>query len=193
MRSSSDYKEERMAQPTGAGAARYEAPNGTETFTFRDNGIVPNNPSLPLVVRRAVIQPSPVDPAKSFKDIFARNGWTNAWLGTIHDYHHYHPNTHEVLGVASGSGSVRFGGEDGQLVAIAAGDVVVIPAGVAHALINSSSDFAVVGAYPGGSDYETLRDDPSLLANAQKRIAGVPLPDMDPVDGAGGPLTKAWS
>ena len=183
-----------MAQAKGYGDPRgYNAPLGTETYIFKSNGIVPNNSSLPLIVRRGAIPPSADDPTKAFKTTFAKNGWTNAWLGGIEDFHHYHPNTHEVLGIASGSASVRFGGEDGELVAVTAGDVVVVPAGVAHALINSSDDFAVVGAYPGGSDYETVPDDPGALPSSQKRIAQVPLPDMDPVDGAGGPLTKLWS
>jgi len=181
-----------MVQPTGAGAARYSAPHGTETFTFKSNGIVPNS-SLPLVVRRGAVSPSQDEPAKAFEATFAKNGWTNAWLNGIYDYHHYHPNTHEVLGVVSGSASVRFGGEDGELVAISAGDVVIIPAGVAHALINASDDFAVVGAYPDGRDYDTVRDDPNRLAASQRQIAQVPLPETDPVDGAGGVLTKLWA
>jgi uncharacterized protein YjlB len=182
-----------MAQAKGYGDPHgYNAPLGTEVYVFKSNGIVPNNP-LPLIVRRGAVPPSADDPAKAFKTTFAKNGWTNAWLNGIHDYHHYHPNTHEVLGIASGSGTVRFGGEDGETVAVAAGDVVVIPAGVAHALINATAEFAVVGAYPGGVDYETVRDDPGTLASSQKRIAQVPLPDADPVDGATGPLMKLWT
>jgi len=181
-----------MAQAKGYGEPHgYNAPLGTETYIFTDNGIVPNS-RLPLIVRRGAVSPSADDPTKAFKATFAKNGWTNAWVNGIHDYHHYHPNTHEVLGIASGSGSVRFGGEDGEVVAVSSGDVVVIPAGVAHALINATNDFAVVGAYPGGADYETVRDDPGALASSQKRIAQVRLPDADPIDGADGPLTKLW-
>jgi uncharacterized protein YjlB len=182
-----------MAQAKGYGDPRsYNAPLGTETYVFQSNGIVPNS-ALPLIVRRGAIPPAAEDPSKAFKATFAKNGWTNAWLGGIEDYHHYHPNTHEVLGVVSGSGQIRFGGEDGELVAVTMGDVVVVPAGIAHALINSSDDFAVVGAYPDGRDFEMVRDDPKALPSSQKRIAGVPLPGMDPVDGADGPLTKLWS
>lgn len=182
-----------MAEAKGYGDPRgYNVPLGTETYVFQSNGIVPNN-TLPLIVRRGAVTPDESDPAKSFEATFARNGWTNSWRNGIFQYHHYHPNTHEVLGVYSGSASVRFGGEDGELVSVSAGDVIVIPAGVAHALINSSNDFAVVGAYPGGSDYDTLRDDPNALAASQARIAQVPLPNADPVDGADGPLIKLWS
>ena len=88
---------------------------------------------LPLIVRRGAVPPSEHDAVRTFKATFARNGWTNAWIDGIHEFHHYHSNAHEVLGIVSGSAPVRFGGEDGELVGVTAGDVVVIPAGVAHA------------------------------------------------------------
>jgi len=171
-----------MARPSGSGAAAYAAPHGTETYVFQDDGFIPNN-SLPLIVRRGAVPPSPTDPAKS---------WTNSWRNGIHDYHHYHPNAHEVLGIASGSASVRFGGEGGELVAVTTGDVIVVPAGVGHALINGSDDLLVVGAYADGRNWDTIRDDPDVIAESRRRIAEVPLPDADPVDGADGPLMKLW-
>lgn len=181
-----------MARPTGPGADTYASAQSTETYVFKDNGLIPNSP-LPLIVRRRAVPPSPTDPAKSFEATFRENGWTNSWRNGIYDYHHYHPDAHEVLGIASGSASVRFGGEDGELVALSTGDVVVIPAGVGHALINGSDDLLVVGAYPGGSDYDTIRDDPAVIARSRQRIAQVPLPDTDPVDGADGALMKLWN
>jgi uncharacterized protein YjlB len=184
--------EERMAQAKGYGTPHgYNVPHGTETYVFQDNGIIPNN-SLPLIVRRGAIPPSPADPAKSFETTFRENGWSNSWRNGIHDYHHYHPDAHEVLGIAAGSASVRFGGEDGELVAVTAGDVVIVPAGVGHALINGSDEFLVVGAYADDRDYDTIRDDPTVIAQSRKRIAEVPLPDADPVDGTDGPLMKLW-
>ena len=182
-----------MAQAKGYGDSRgYNVPLGTETYVFHSNGIVPNS-SLPLIVRRGAVSPSEHDAVRTFKATFAKNGWTNAWINGIHDYHHYHPNAHEVLGIVSGSAQVRFGGEDGDLVAVSAGDVVIIPAGVAHACIDSSDEFWVGGAYPGGVDYDTVRDDPGALASSQQRIAQVPLPEADPVDGTDGPLVKLWT
>ena len=182
-----------MAQAKGYGDPQgYNAPLGTETYVFRSNGIVPNS-SLPLIVRRGAISPSRARPGQAFKATFAKNGWTNAWLDGIHDYHHYHPNTHEVLGIVSGSAPDPLRRRGWRSRRRHAGDVVVIPAGVAHACINASDDFAVVGAYPNGADYDTVRDDPGALAASQQRIAQVPLPDADPVDGADGPLMKLWT
>jgi uncharacterized protein YjlB len=182
-----------MAQSKGYGAARaYNAPLGTDTFVFKDDGLIPNN-SLPLIVRRGAIPPAASDPARAFELTFAKNGWTNSWRNGVYDYHHYHSTAHEVLGIAGGSGTIRFGGEAGEIVAVTAGDVVVIPAGVAHALINASDDFLAVGAYADGREWDLLRDDPNVIADARKRIAQVPLPDADPVDGPDGPLTKLWT
>jgi len=181
-----------MAQSKGYGEAHaYNAPLGTDTFVFQADGLVPNSP-LPLIVRRGAVPPSASDPAKAFENTFEKNGWTNTWRNGIHDYHHYHSDAHEVLGIASGSATVRFGGEGGETVGVTAGDVVVVPAGVAHALIKASDDLLVVGAYAGGRSPNEMRDDPKALAAACQRIAQVPLPDADPVDGPGGPLTKLW-
>ncbi|HEX2137761.1 MAG TPA: cupin domain-containing protein [Microvirga sp.] len=181
-----------MAESKGYGQPNaYNAPLGTDTFVFRDDGLVPNS-TLPLVVRRGAIPPSASDPAKAFEATFQKNGWSNAWRNGIEDYHHYHSNAHEVLGIAVGSATVRFGGEGGETVGVTAGDVVIVPAGVAHALIKASDDFLVVGAYAGGRDPNELRDDPGAITAARQSIARVPLPDADPVDGPTGPLTKLW-
>jgi uncharacterized protein YjlB len=181
-----------MAQAKGYGQPHaYNAPLGTDTFIFKDDGLIPNSP-LPLVVRRGAIPPAASDPASAFEATFVKNGWTNSWRNGIFDYHHYHPNTHEVLGIAAGSAIVRFGGDNGETVGVTAGDVVVVPAGVGHALINSSGGLLVVGAYPDGAEPDYLRDDPQSITAARQRIAQVPLPDADPVDGADGPLMHLW-
>ncbi|HVL70873.1 MAG TPA: cupin domain-containing protein [Beijerinckiaceae bacterium] len=182
-----------MARAKGYGEiGSYNAPLGTNTFVFEDDGLVPNSP-LPLVVRQGAITPDSDDPPKSFERTFARNGWTNSWRDGVFDYHHYHSTAHEVLGVVAGSATIRFGGRAGETVGVSAGDVVVIPAGVAHARIQASDDFLVVGAYAGGRDWDLLREEAGALAAARERIAQVPLPEADPVDGPGGPLTKLWT
>jgi uncharacterized protein YjlB len=165
---------------------RYNAPLKTDT------AIVPNS-RLPLIVRQGAMTPDSSDPAAAFERTFAKNGWTNSWRNGIYDYHHYHSTSHEVLGIAVGSATVRFGGENGETIGLSAGDVVIIPAGVAHARISQSPDLLVVGAYPGGRDWDLLRDtDSGRISAARQRIAQVPLPDADPVDGREGPLMKLW-
>jgi uncharacterized protein YjlB len=182
-----------MAQARAYGERHiYNVPLGTETFVFEDDGSIPNN-TLPLIVKRRAMAPSASDPARALVAVFAKNGWTGAWQNGIYDFHHYHSTAHEVLGLVSGSASVRFGGEGGDLVGLTAGDVVVIPAGVGHALVNASADLSVVGAYAEGRECDLIRDDASAIARARERIAAVPLPAADPIDGANGPLMKLWS
>ena len=181
-----------MTRAKGYGQiGRYNAPLGTDTFVFEDDGLIPNS-RLPLIVRRGAVSPAADDPASAFEKVFSQNGWTNGWRADdIFDYHHYHSTAHEVLGIAAGSANVRFGGEGGEAVGLTAGDVVVIPAGVGHAKLVGSSDLLVVGAYADGRDWDIMRDDPGALAAARQRIAQVPLPSAD--DGANGPLMKLWA
>src|SRR5690606_40266211 len=58
--------------------------------------------------------------------VFNRNDWTNSWTDGVFDYHHYHSNTHEVLGVRSGSAKIQLGGEQGKPFNVQTGDVVVL-------------------------------------------------------------------
>jgi uncharacterized protein YjlB len=166
-----------------------------ETIAFRDDGRVPNS-SLPVLLYRAAVAPSLHDPAEAFETTFARNGWSNSWRDGIYPFHHYHSTSHEVLGIARGAGKVRLGGEQGCDFDLAAGDVVVLPAGTGHKRLQASSDFLVVGAYPEGRDWDLIRADASdeaTHAAAVARIGKVPLPAMDPVGGKDGALPRLWA
>src|SRR5712672_3104894 len=116
-----------------------------ETYSFGDDGTVPNNPALPLVLYRGAL-PESGDRAAACEEMFARNGWPDAWRNGIYAHHHYHSTAHEVLGIAAGSARVRLGGEQGQTVELFAGDIVVIPAGVAHKRESASAYLLVFGA-----------------------------------------------
>jgi uncharacterized protein YjlB len=153
---------------------------------------VPNS-ALPLVLMRAAIEPDPEDAPAAFEQTFRQNGWTGTWRNGIYPYHHYHSTAHEVLGVASGSARVCFGGEGGTEIEVSVGDVVVIPAGIAHCLVQERDGFLVVGAYAGGRQWDILRPRAASLGAALERIANVPLPDNDPVSGAGGVLLRLWT
>ena len=158
-----------------------------EAHRFADDGRFPNS-ALPLLVYRRAL---PADPA-AMERAFAAHGWSNAWRDGIFRYHHFHSIAHEVLGIAAGEARVAFGGPSGREVAVRAGDVVVIPAGVAHRNVGQSADLLVVSAYPGGGDYDIRRGDPAEHAAAVRAVAAVPLPDRDPVSGRDGPLRRLW-
>jgi uncharacterized protein YjlB len=162
-----------------------------EEHFFADDGRVPNNPSLPLIVYRSTLETGPRCIADCEK-LFGDNGWSGAWRNGIYAHHHYHSTAHEVLGIAAGSVRVRLGGEDGATVELHAGDVVVIPAGVAHKNEGASPDLVVVGAYPGGKSPDMCSPTAQHRERAIRNVREVPLPACDPVYGKPGPLIERW-
>jgi uncharacterized protein YjlB len=159
---------------------------------FADDGAVPNNPNLPFLVYPGALNLGGDDPAAVCEAVFEGNGWNGSWRNGIYPFAHYHSTAHEVLGICRGEAKVRFGGNAGITLTVRAGDVVVIPAGVGHQNLGSSTDFLVVGAYPRGQRWDLCRglaeERPQVLLN----IARVPLPASDPVYGAEGPLVEHW-
>lgn len=169
------------------------APIQPLTLTFADDGLTPNNDRLPLVLYRdAVHVAGTADPAALFEQAFARNGWGNSWRNGIYPFAHYHSMIHEVLGIARGTARVRFGGESGREIQIAAGDVAVLPAGTGHQCLTATPDLLVVGAYPPDGTFDLCRATPDAHARARTTIARVPLPNADPLYGADGPLIALW-
>jgi uncharacterized protein YjlB len=158
-----------------------------QAFTFADDGAIPNS-RLPLLVYRAAV---PAD-AEAIEAAFARNAWPPAWRWGVYPFHHFHSNAHEVLGVFRGAARILFGGPAGKALDVAAGDVVVIPAGVGHRRLSGSADFLVVGAYPPGAEYDLRRGDPAEIAKVRANIARVKLPASDPVGGSTGALIRLW-
>lgn len=159
-----------------------------ETYQFADDGCFPNS-ALPVLVYRGAVASIP----STMEQTFAAHGWSNAWRNGIFTYHHFHSIAHEVLGIARGTVQVAFGGPSGQTVTVRAGDVVVIPAGVAHRNMGQTGDLVVIGAYSGGAEYDTLRGTPEEHAAALRAIAAVPLPACDPVSGRDDPLRALWT
>jgi len=156
---------------------------------FADDGVFPNS-SLPLLLYRQATEWGGPEPLET---LFKGNGWPPQWRDTVFTFHHYHSRSHECLGVARGHATLRFGGPSGTEVRVEAGDVVLIPAGVAHQRVLASADFMVVGAYPPGQEeFDTLRGQPGDRPKADETIAKLPLPKTDPVTGKAGPLLDLW-
>ena len=162
----------------------------SEKYQFKDDGRIPNS-KLPLLIYRGVL--SDKEDASKVIDVFEANNWTNSWDNGIYSYHHYHSTSHEVLGVYAGSALLHLGGESGERLRVKAGDVIIIPAGVGHKKLEASNDFAVVGAYPEGRDWDVLKGKPGERPRADANIAGLPIPKSDTVFGIDGGLTKTWS
>jgi uncharacterized protein YjlB len=160
---------------------------------FADDGSIPNNPRLPFLVYRGVIDLAGTpNPEEVIEKVFARNGWGDRWRNGVYPYVHYHSMIHEAMGIARGRARVRFGGEQGREIEIAGGDVVVLPAGTGHQSLWCSPELVVIGAYPKVGKYDICRGSRGEHAKAVKSIPDVPLPTGDPVYGENGPLMSLW-
>ena len=161
------------------------------TFLLKDDGMIPNI-HLPLLVYESALKLPTHDAEEIVEAVVAANGWGGSWVNGIYSFHHYHSTAHEVLGCFRGSATVQFGGPSGVTQKLHCGDVVIIPAGVAHKNLGASGDFGVVGAYPSGQCWDMCYGKPGERPRADENIARVPLPETDPVYGADGPLLAHW-
>jgi uncharacterized protein YjlB len=162
------------------------------TFTFEDDGLVPNNP-MPLLLYKQAIDVDNEHAEKTIEGLFGANGWGDMWRDGIYDYLHYHATVHEALGIARGHARVRLGGNSGKEFEISAGDVAILPAGTGHQCFSASRDFSVVGAYPPGARMQVTLPTPVHHRKALETIPKVKLPRSDPVVGENGPLVRLWS
>jgi uncharacterized protein YjlB len=161
---------------------------------FADDGSIPNNPRLPLLVYTDAIDLSGTpDPEEVIERTFARHGWGDMWRNGIYSYVHYHSMIHEALGIARGRAKVRFGGAQGRELDLAAGDIMVLPAGTGHQCMWASPELVVIGAYPKAGRFDICRGTKAERVKAIAAISKVPLPDADPVRGKHGPLTRLWT
>ncbi len=95
-----------------------------------------------------------------------------------------------MLRIYRGKARVLLGGNNGVILEVKAGDVVVIPAIVAHKNLDFHN-LGVVGAYDRGHKWDMN------YGSGQERekpleTYRVPKPDKDPVYGDRGPLVDAW-
>lgn len=177
--------------PAGPVMTRVQAAPAVKTLMFPTaHDWVPNNPRLPVLIYPQAIAVQGSDPAALFESTFKRNGWPPQWRYGVFDYHHYHTQGHEVLGVFSGQARLMLGGPGGEEVPVSAGDVLLLPAGTGHRNLGSSTDFQVVGAYPPGQQGNICRQAPTPAQRAA--IAALPFPDLDPVQGAHGAVARYW-
>jgi uncharacterized protein YjlB len=162
-----------------------------EEFYFKDDGSIPNS-KFPMLLYRNAFTARGSSGALWLVNRFESNDWSNSWRNGIYSFHHYHSTSHEVLGIYSGTALVHLGGEQGEKVRVNAGDVMVIPAGVGHKNLGSSS-LGVVGAYPEGRSWDLNRGLAGERPAVDKNIAALPIPQTDPILGMGSGVVSVWN
>lgn len=174
--------------PEDAPRARVRADAAVETLSFgAPSGGVPNNPRLPVILMRGAVDGT----ADEIRALYEANGWRRAWVWTVYDYQHFHPDAHEALTVAEGSADLQLGGPAGPVLTLNAGDAVFLPAGTGHCRVRATRDFAICGAYPPDQvDRDVIRAGDMNVDLAAERIAAVSRPDTDPIFGDDGPVVR---
>jgi uncharacterized protein YjlB len=162
-------------------------------FHFSDDGAIPNNPHLPvLVYKRALTAASPAALADLIESSYEKNQWRAAWRWGVYDFPHYHSTAHEVLGCYRGSATLQLGGKDGIKFVVEPGDVIILPAGTGHQNLGASEGFHICGGYPLGQQADLLRGRADERPANLKNIKAVPRPKSDPIFGDDGPLPQLW-
>ncbi|MGA1834600.1 cupin [Rhizobium wenxiniae] len=156
-----------------------------DAIVFESSDWVPNNQRLPVLRYRV-----DVAEAEEFDALFAKYGWSGIWTNGVYDYQHYHTGAHEVLGVKRGSAKLLIGGPDGHAFSVLPGDCQVLPASTGHKNLGCSHDFQVIRCLPSGParGHTALAPAEEMLS----RIASLPLPRTDPVQGISGILLDKW-
>jgi len=162
-----------------------------EQYLIGEDGIFPNS-ILPVLYYPNALQLPLLFSAMHVKNIFAKNGWSNDWRSGIFTYHHYHSVVHEALGIIRGGTILQLGGDNGIKLPVKKGDVLVIPAGVAHRNLGNEKDVIAVGAYPGGKDYDMNYGKPGERPATDNNIKKVPVPSTDPLLGDKNGVPKIW-
>lgn len=114
-----------------------------------------------------------------------------AWRYPMYEFTHFHSTSHEVLCVYAGRARLCFGGEDndGRVEEeVGAGDVVVVPAGVGHRMLQEvQKGFMMVGSYPQGYSWDMCHGKAGEEEKV-KAIGKLPWFERDPIYGDEGPV-----
>ncbi|KAJ5833822.1 hypothetical protein N7474_002133 [Penicillium riverlandense] len=115
------------------------------------------------------------------------------WVYTMYSQTHFHSTSHEVLGVVSGRARLCFGGEENPdrfEPTVQRGDLIIVPAGVGHRLLEdldrNAEPFTMVGAYPRGKHWDMCYGQAGEEAKV-KDIQNVDWFKRDPLYGDDGP------
>ncbi|GAB1731646.1 hypothetical protein NU195Hw_g4132t1 [Hortaea werneckii] len=145
----------------------------------------------PLLIYRSAFPPPLTNASLIESHLTSVGVVTPQWRYTMYSTSHFHSTSHEVLGIANGRARLCFGHEEneGRVVEeVRKGDVVVVPAGVAHRLMEDlEGGFSMVGSYPKGCNWDMCYGQAGEEAKIEK-IKDLPWFTRDPVYGDSGPV-----
>jgi uncharacterized protein YjlB len=158
------------------------------------HNLIPNSSlqSKPLIIYHSAFSPSDASADQIESHLLKTGVVTPQWRYTMYDTTHFHSTTHEVLCVTAGRAKLCFGGEHnpGRVEPVVKrGDVIVVPAGVSHRLLQSidPDPFMMVGSYPNGESWDMCygnQDEESKISN----IKNLSWFNKDPIYGDQGPV-----
>lgn len=200
-------------------------------YNIPPTALIPNSP-YPLLHYPGLLSDqlsNSTNIAPDVHDLFARNGWNTQWIfryGQTQEAH-YHTKTHECMAVLTGTATIRFGVADtdpdleksthgsakeegGIELEARAGDVFILPAGLAHKTFDTTpaafklltpgdghgrkhedmrealtkiklDGFTMLGAYPRDGVWDYATGGEN--AGEYEKVWAVPKPECDPVLG----------
>ena len=137
--------------------------------------------------------PSSISASKIESHLGSVGAVTPQWRYTMFSTTHFHSTTHEVLCISSGKAKLCFGGEENPKrveVEAMAGDVLIVPAGVGHRLLNDAQGgFEMVGSYPTGKSWDMCYGN----EGEEDKVKGIEMLgwfEKDPIYGDAGPVLE---
>ncbi|GBE83218.1 hypothetical protein BKA93DRAFT_815450 [Sparassis latifolia] len=129
------------------------------------------------------------------------------WRYLMYQTSHFHSTTHELLVISSGCARLLFGGDDNPgavIVDVQRGDAMLLPAGVAHRLLEDLSSghgleqsFEMVGSYPlNAEEWDMCYGDGRKGEDQEEiwgRIRKLSWLERDPIYGGEGPALQCGS
>ncbi|TCD66549.1 hypothetical protein EIP91_001270 [Steccherinum ochraceum] len=157
------------------------------------HGLVPNTSihHKPVLIYHGAFEPDNLSPDAVEAHILSVGQFNPQWRYTMYSTSHFHSTVHELLVVFKGSAKVCFGGEEnpGRVdTEVQKGDAMLLPAGVAHRLLQGRDGFEMIGSYPRGASWDMCYGREG--EDVDERIAGLGWLKRDPLYGNEGPALQ---
>ncbi|TYJ52675.1 hypothetical protein B9479_006724 [Cryptococcus floricola] len=152
----------------------------------------------PLIIYHSAFSPASATATSVEKHLRKVGVVEPRWRYTMYRQHHYHSTTHEVLVVTNGGARLCFGGppekaNQGRVeVRVRRGDVMIVPAGVSHALVEDEGGFEMVGSYPKEAEsWDMCTGQEEERGEAWDTIRGLKWFEKDLIYGDEGPVLSS--